>query len=295
MIYTFVLPFVFVLLWSSGYIFVESGLQNSTPLAFLALRFIFACIILSLVTLYKESKHKINIKEFLLMGITGIFSNGIYLTFFFLALNSHVSPGVLAIILGLQPLAIALIIREKTRLIQKVGLVFGLFGLFVTIINTFATGSITPVGVLYAFLALLGITIGTLLQKKYCSKFPLIPNMAIQYFFSALLVSGVSLIFEKISIDWTWNFFVSLFWMVVVMSIITFFLFYKLLSKGKAGSVTSLLYCVPPVTAVLDYLIFKHTISNITIAGMIMVMFSIILIHIKPKDIITISSNNIDT
>jgi drug/metabolite transporter (DMT)-like permease len=278
---TFIIPFIFILLWSSGYIFVESGLKDSTPLAFLSLRFILAFLILFFIYLFKATKQKISFNDFLIMCVTGIFLQGFYLGFFFLTLNTHLPSGVLAIVLGLQPLAMALILRENLYNAQKVGLIFGIIGLLLTVLSTIKFGNTKGLGVFYSFLSLLGITSGTFLQKKNCSKYPLLLNMMIQYLSASILIVFSSLIFERISVNWTLNFIISLSWVSIVMSIIAFFLFQWLLNGGKASKVTSLLYCVPPVASIMDYFIFGQTLSIITIVGMFFVMMSMALIYKK--------------
>lgn len=103
--------------------------------------------------------------------------------------------------------------------------------------------------------------------------------MFIHYFISALLILMVCLLFEKAHVVWTYKFVISLLWLSVVMSIGAFYLFFALLKLGKASSITSLLYCVPPVTAGMDYLVFHHSIPFYSIIGMMVVVFSLILIH----------------
>lgn len=277
--YAICIPIIFILLWSSGYIFVESGLRYSTPLLFLSLRFIIASIILAIILLIRKTKIELTIKEIIQISLTGILLQGVYLGFFFFALNEKISPGILAIILGVQPLLIAILIREKLLLRQKLGLFLGFIGLSLTIGNIIFNGNINFLGITSAFIALAGITIGTVLQKKYCVNVPLDLKMFIHYLISALLIIIVCLLFEKAHVVWTYKFLISLLWVSVVMSIGAFYLFFALLKLGKASSVTSLLYCVPPVTAGMDYLIFHNSLPFYSIVGMMFVIISLILIH----------------
>ncbi len=277
-IYNIYVPIIFIILWSSGYIFVKSGLQYCTPLLFLSFRFIIASILLALILLIKKTNFHLSIKEITQISITGILLQAIYVGFLFLALNEKVSPGILAIILGSQPLLIAILMQEKLLIQQKLGLLLGFIGLSLTVGNII-NSNISLLGVISALIGLAGITIGTIMQKKYCHTISLDIKMFIHYCISAILTVVVCLLFEKTHVIWTYNFIISLLWLSIVMSIGAFYLFFALLRLGKASSVTSLLYCVPPVTTGMDYLVFHHLIPFHSIIGMIFVIFSLILIH----------------
>lgn len=274
---------IFILLWSSGYIFVENGLQYSNPIVFLFLRLWMAWLIIGLVLIYTRSGFPKSWKQFFTIGITGIFAQGFYQVFFFAALYLKLSSGVLSIILGMQPLLTILISRKSIRPLQFMGILLGFIGLFLTVTNSVMFDSGTIFGICSALLSLCGITIGTILQKKYCSNIPisLTSNLFIQYFSSATMVSIICLILGNFHITWTLNFTISLLWLTFVISIASTYLFYSLLKCGEVESVSSYLYCVPPVTAVMDYVIFHHTFSYTSRIGMILVMCSLIMIHRK--------------
>lgn len=272
---------IFILLWSSGYIFVENGLHYSDPLAFLSLRLWLAWIIIVAILLYKRPKFPTSLKQFFIIAITGIFMLGLYPVFFFTALHEGISPGILAIILGMQPLLTILIIREAMTRLQIIGILLGFVGLSLTVANSIMSTSNTIFGIGSALLSLSGMTLGTILQKKYCSSFSLTSNLFIQYLASAIMVSILSILLGNLNVIWSVSFTLSLLWIVLVISIGATYLFYTLLKNGKATSVTSYMYCVPPVTAIMDYMIFHHVLSLTTIMGMILVMCGLVMIHYR--------------
>ncbi|APJ04880.1 DMT family transporter [Silvanigrella aquatica] len=278
LLFTLFIPVFFVLLWSSGYIFVETGLQNCSPMLFLTMRFFIASAIMGGVLLFKGKKIILSKIELLQITITGILIQGVYLGFFFIALDQKVSPGILAIILGIQPLLTPLLMREGIDIKHKIGLFLGFIGLFLTVFNIIFIGNINIYGIICAIMSLIGITYGTVLQKKYCNNIPLDTKMFIHYAASAILILICCLFLEDYHVTWTYSFMTALFWVSVVMSIGAFFLFFALLKLGKASHVTSLLYCVPPVTAVFDLIFFKHEISFYTFLGMSFIILSIFLI-----------------
>lgn len=275
------IPALFILLWSSGYIFVEQGLQDNDPLVFITLRFFLAWLVVFFIFLFQRPSFSLSWKNIAQMCVTGIFLQVVYLGFFFIALAQHMPAGILAIILGVQPIAIALTLRESLHLMQRIGLGLGLFGLALTVSDSIFSGTITSLGIIAALFALAGITIGTILQKKYCTEIPLCTNIMMQYFISTLVFIFLYFCLGAEPVNWTPSFIISLSWVTFVISVGAFFLFYALLKKGKAASVTSLLYCVPPVTAMMDYFVFHHTLSVPSILGMVLVVFSLVLIHGK--------------
>lgn len=274
-----IIPVLFILLWSSGYIFVEKGLQDNDPLTFLTIRLGLAWFTVFIIFLVQGAKWPKSMNEWLHMAVAGVFLQVVYLGFFFIALAQNMPAGILAIILGAQPIAIALLYRESLTLAQNTGLFIGLLGLALTVSDSLFTGSITTLGIIAAFMALAGISIGTILQKKYCSHVPLSTNMMVQFLVSAIILAFVYFCCTTAPLKWTINFAIALSWVTFVMSVGAFFLFYFLLQKGKAARVTSLLYCVPPVTATMDYLVLHHELPLTSIIGMIIVVLSLILIH----------------
>lgn len=200
-----------------------------------------------------------------------------YQTFFFLALDKSISPGILSIILGAQPIITAIITKEWN---QWPGLILGVVGLILVVADTIFFSTITIMGILSAVLSLMCITIGTLLQKKIKLNHP--SNMAIQYTGGAILL-GFLTVFSSQSVTWTPMFIVSLVWMVLIISVGATLLLYYMIQKENLTNVTSLFYCVPAVTAVIDYLVFKNTLKSIAILGMLLIILGLLLINKKRK------------
>jgi drug/metabolite transporter (DMT)-like permease len=218
----------------------------------------------------------------LIICTTGIFALELYQIFFFFALNNNISPGLLSIILGAQPLATVFFANEVMKPIQIFGILLGLMGVSLTVYNHLTLDGITYVGIASALLSLGSITIGTIWQKKYCSTIPLTTNLFIQYSASTILVSAICMTFGNLKVTWSFDFTLALLWITLVISVGATYLFYALLKQGKATSVTSYLYCVPPVTALMDYIVFHHILPLVSIVGMILVMSGVTMIHYQP-------------
>ncbi|UAC49656.1 DMT family transporter [Bacillus aquiflavi] len=266
----------FIIMWSSGAIFVELGLRDADPFTFLFLRLLFAAIILWTAVFFLKTALPTNIKEWRYILLTGLCVQTGYQIFYYLAIYHEVSPGVLTIILGAQPIITTIALKEKSNTVQWFGLLFGMVGLILVVADNIIIASVTLIGILNAILSLLCITVGTILQKKIKIIQP--ANMAIQYSSGALVLFLLLLFFEQ-SLEWTMMFSVSLAWMTIVISVGATFLLYYLIEKDHLMKVTSLFYAVPPVTAMLDFLIFGNMIKLFTIIGMILIVIGLILIN----------------
>lgn len=295
------LPVTFVLLWSSGYIFAENGLRYADSFAFLSLRLWLAWLVISVILLFQRSKQenyigiqaisfsrkatflvfKKPLKKIFMVCLTGLFSQAVYSIFFFTALNYKISPGILSIILGVQPLLTLLMMKESMKTIQIIGIFFGFFGLSLTVFNSIDFNSNALFGIISALFSLFGMTIGTILQKKYCSDVPLSLNLFIQYLTSALIVSLICIITGNTNVALSFSFIISLLWLSLIISVAAVYAFYTLLKYGKTASVAAYFYCIPPVTAIMDYIIFNHKLPLTVITGMVLVMIGLILLHYK--------------
>lgn len=272
-----VVPVFFVFLWSSGAIFVELGLQYTKPFTFLSLRLLFAAIIMWLVCLCLRSPFPETLAAWRNILITGIFLQAGYQTFFFLALAHNLSPGLLAIILGAQPIITSTLTKEGTSRMQWFGLLLGILGLILVVAPSLLLSFTSVFGIMSALLSLTSITVGTILQKQTKVSLPL--NMAIQYTGSAIILLFLAVTFEAYAVTWSVTFEVSLAWMVLVVSTGATMLLYYMIRQGNLTNVTSLFYCVPPVTSVLDYLVFGHILPAVAILGMVFIIGGLILIN----------------
>ncbi len=67
-------------------------------------------------------------------------------------------------------------------------------------------------------------------------------------------------------------------WAVLVLTLGGSSLFYILIQRGAAASVTSLLYLVPPTTAVMAWVLFNEPITLVTLAGIVVTAAGVSLV-----------------
>lgn len=273
---TFV-PVAFVFLWSSGAIFAVFGLRYANPFTFLSLRHLLAMVTMWLICWRLKTSLPVRRSEWWDVLVTGLFLQVGYQAFFFLSLGYDVSPGILAIVLGAQPILTTLLTRERTSRGQWIGLWLGMLGLILIVAHTLFEGIISTWGIVSALLSLTSITLGTILQKRVALSLPL--SMAIQYTVGSVVLTLLAIRFESYAINWSLMFLIALGWMALVISVGATLLLFYMICQGNLTNVTSLFYCVPPVTALLDYWVFGHTLRIATILGLALIVTGLILIN----------------
>lgn len=273
------IPYAFVLTWSAGAIVVKLGLQDTTALAFLALRLPIAALAVWLIILWVRPRWSYSRLGFATTVATGLLLQVVYQPCFFLALAHHLTPGMLAIILGTQPLLTGLVRFRETRALQWIGLALGLSGLILVVGIGALAHQVPLAGLAWGLLALLGFTTGTIMQKLNSASAPILCDMAVQYSVSAVVLVVIAACLPGQVIHWTPMFTLTLGWMSLVVSVGATLLLYFMIQQGEVTRVTSLFFCVPPATALWDFLLFGDRLSAPALLGMLMVVAGLILIN----------------
>ncbi|WP_440875431.1 DMT family transporter [Thalassotalea sp. PLHSN55] len=274
------IPFVFIFLWSTGFIAIKYGLQYSSTTDFLLLRTLANVVIFALLVAFVRSSNfrDLNIVHAM---VAGLFVHGGYQLGIFLAIDEGMPAGLTGIIVGFQPLLTAFIavsvLQEQLNKVQWFALLVGLFGLILVVSGGLKTDTVTPSGIVLAIIALLGITIGTVYQKRYCKNQALLPSVFWQYvpcvFLFALMANSRPLT----DIIWHPEFIFSLAWLVIALSVVAILLLFYMVDRGDAAKVTSYFYLVPPLTALEAWYLFDESLSVKTIVGMVLCALSVVL------------------
>ncbi|SEO34144.1 DMT family transporter [Acinetobacter sp. yr461] len=267
----------FVLLWGSAAIFTRWGLDNASPIALLILRFSTALIVLSLLALFRKRllpKHGTR-KQVLLTGLLIIAG---YSICYFKAMAHGVTPGLMATIMGIQPILTLCLMEKNWQKERLLGLFIALAGLILLVWKSLTMSFIAPIGVLFALAALICITFGAIMQKNIQQA----PTdvLPLQYVIS-LVVCLFIVPFEHFEITWNSQLIISVLFLGILISVVAQLLLYRLLSQGNIVNVTSLFYLVPIVTALLDFLILKNKLPLAGLIGMIAILLGLILVFKK--------------
>ncbi|WP_151768745.1 DMT family transporter [Acinetobacter oleivorans] len=268
---------IFVLLWGSAAIFTRWGLDNASPIALLILRFSTALIALSLMAIFRKRllpKHGTR-KQVLLTGLLIIAG---YSICYFKAMAHGVTPGLMATIMGIQPILTLCLLEKSLQKERLFGLLIALAGLILLVWKSLTMSFIAPIGIFFALAALICITFGAIMQKNIQQA----PTdvLPLQYVVS-LVVCLFIVPFEHFEITWNSQLIISVLFLGILISVVAQLLLYRLLSQGNIVNVTSLFYLVPIVTALLDFLILKNTLPLAGLIGMIAILLGLLLVFKK--------------
>ncbi|WP_415871144.1 DMT family transporter [Acinetobacter pittii] len=267
----------FVLLWGSAAIFTRWGLDSASPIALLILRFATALFVLLLIAIFRKRllpKHGTR-KQVLLTGLLIIAG---YSICYFKAMAHGVTPGLMATIMGIQPILTLCLLEKNLQKERLLGLLIALAGLILLVWKSLTMSFIAPIGIFFALAALICITFGAIMQKNIQQT----PTdvLLLQYVVS-LVVCLFIVPFEHFEITWNSQLIISVLFLGILISVVAQLLLYRLLNQGNLVNVTSLFYLVPVVTALLDFLILKNKLPLAGLIGMIAILIGLTLVFKK--------------
>jgi drug/metabolite transporter (DMT)-like permease len=274
-------PFLFVFLWSTGFIGAKLGLPHAEPLSFLLTRYGLVISLMLAIAFATRAPWPDKPRDWLHIGISGLLVHAVYLGGVFIAIKHGLSAGVTALIVGMQPLLTAVgsgwLLNEKVSARQWGGLGLGFVGVGMVVSGKLGDGAPGPM-LIPAVVALIGITAGTLYQKRFCPKFDLRSGSVIQFVPTAIVTAIAVAVFEDYRIDWSGEFVFALGWLVLVLSLGAISLLNLLIRSGSAVNVAALFYLTPPTTALIAYFIFGENLSFTVGLGMLVAVSGVYLV-----------------
>ena len=256
------------------------GLPYAEPLTFLCLRYLG--VVLFMLTLAVAMRAPWPKREdWLPIAIAGVLMQTVYLGGIWCAVKLGMPAGVAALIANTQPILTAVfgpLIGERIRGKQWAGLALGIAGVGLVVANKISVTGLSPASVMLAVMALLGMTSGTLYQKKTCPSFDVRTGQVIQFGASLLLTLPFAWMLETQAIQATPQFFLALAWSVFALSGVGISVLYILIRHGEATKVTSYMYLVPAVTSAMAWAMFGEKLSIISVAGMLIALAGVALV-----------------
>ena len=278
-------PFLFVFLWSTGFIGAKYGLPYAEPLSFLLIRYGFVIALMTAIALATRAPWPKDPKQWVHIGVSGVLVHAVYLGGVFVAIKHGLPAGVTALVVGMQPLLTALgagwLLGEKVSGRQWGGLALGFVGVGLVVSGKFGEGAALGPMLVPALVALLGITAGTLYQKRFCAQFDLRTGSVIQFVPTAIVTAMAVALFEEFRIEWTPDFIFALGWLVLVLSLGAISLLNLLIRGGSAVNVASLFYLTPLSTALIAWLIFGEKLTLTATFGMLLAVSGVYLVARK--------------
>jgi drug/metabolite transporter (DMT)-like permease len=281
------MPGLFVLLWSTGFIGAKLGLPYVEPMTFLVLRFAIVTVLLCGFAAVTGAPWPADLALAGHIAVAGLLLQAAYLGGVFASIFHGVPAGISALIVGIQPLLVAAaagpVLGERVTLRQWAGLALGLAGVVAVVWSKLDLGIGTPLGYALSIFALVGITLGTLYQKKFCPHIDLRSGAAIQFAASTVVLAPFALLFEQRHIVWSGEFLFALGWLCIVLSLGAISLLFILIRRGAAAKVSSLFFLVPPCTALVAFFLFGETLSPVALVGMAATVAGVALVNRAPK------------
>jgi len=277
-------PAVFVFLWSTGFIAAKYGMPYAEPLTFLWVRMAGVVAILAVITMiwrprwpdWPETWHSV---------VVGLLVHGFYLGGVFVAIAQGVPAGISALLPGLQPVLMATLasrwLGERVTAWQWGGLALGILGVLLVLNDRTIFGAGTPLGWSASVVSLLGITVGTMYQKRHGGAIDWRSGNLVQYAAATVFFLIGALAFETGGIHWTAEFVLAMAWLVIVLSIFAVALMYWLIRRAAAANVASLFYLVPATTAFLAWLLFDERLNVLAVAGMALCAGAVLIVNYK--------------
>lgn len=281
------MPLVFVFLWSTGFIATKLGLPYAPPVTFLVLRFAVVVVLMLPIAFLFRAPWPDSRKQVAHIAVAGALLHGGYLIGVFGSIHLGMSAGLVALIVGLQPILTAFaavpLLGERVSRRQWLGLLLGLGGVVLVVVQKINLSGLSAPSISMALVALASITIGTVYQKRFCAPFDLRSGSVIQFVAAGLALLPFGLALETMRVEWTPEFVFALAWLAVVLSIGAISLLTLLIRRGAATSVASLFYLTPPTTAVMAYFLFGETLTGIALAGMLLAVAGVALVVAEPR------------
>ncbi len=288
-----VAPLLFVSLWSTGFIVAKYSMQNADPFVFLCLRFSITAIALIPILMLAGVTLPRRIRFFRHDMVTGVLLHCGYLGFLFWPIQNGVPTGIVAIIIGVQPIltmALAsLYIGEHLDFRKLAGLIIGFAGISVVVFGKYGVtlglnGGLDLLDLGRCLVSLMSIAIGVFYQKKFCNQSQLLPGTLMQYVAGSLATAFFALLFaETWTIDWTPSFALALSWQVLGLSLGAVMLLMYIIKNGEAGRVSSMFYLVPPLVVVEAHFLFGETLGLISIIGMLICVVGVYLVSLSSR------------
>jgi drug/metabolite transporter (DMT)-like permease len=280
------LPALFVLIWATGFVVARYGMPHAPALGFLAVRYALSIVAFGvwivLATWFARTvAWPRGRAQWLHLGVAGVLMHAGYLGGVWVAVKAGLGAGLAALIVGLQPLLTAMWVNwaghQQVSRAQWLGLVLGLAGLVLVVAHKLGQGEAGAFNVASAVFALISITAGTLYQKRWVQPCDVRSANLVQLLAALAVTAPLALLTGG-----AWQLHPQLIgamaWSVLVLTLGGSSLLMLLIQRGAATSVSSLMYLVPPCTAVMAWVLFGETLGPAVLAGLALAAAGVALV-----------------
>jgi drug/metabolite transporter (DMT)-like permease len=279
-------PWIFVVLWSTGFVGARYATDDTGPVTFLAVRMVLAAALLAIFAIVRAAP-RVERRLIPWVVLAGIGMHVLYLGGVFVAIDRGLPAGVSALIAGLHPVITALasrrVLGERLIRLQWVGVGLGFAGVTAVVVDRLMTHSsgVTAMTMGASALSVLGMAGGTLVQRKKCSAMPLLWGTVVQYASAAVVLGVLVVVWEHVDFRITAQSLFAMAWAVVVLSIAAVLLMLWLLQRRAASQVTSLFFLTPALSAVEGTILFGERLGALAVVGLLISLVGVAFVTRK--------------
>ena len=266
-----IIPIIFVILWSSAFITSKIIVDNAPPFVSLSIRFGIVAFFFFLFFILFSKNKKISFKAFIDASISGLLFHGIYLGSVFFALSKGISATLVALIVSLQPILTSFLakiyLNETLTKYQWIGVFLGFSGASIIVISDLI-GDLSAIAFFAGIIGLISSSLAIIWQKKISSNLSLSGNNFLQALSASVFHLFLALSFEDFLINFSNDFLIAMSWQIFAVSLGAFLILMWLLANNKANETSTLFFLVPPISALLAFLILEETFTFFDFFGL---------------------------
>lgn len=269
----------FVLVWSSGYIAGPAGVEAVAPFTLLALRFVLATAILVPLARWRHGPLRMDRSTLTRVALVGLTMNASQFGLMYLAFDAGLGATLGALLHSLSPVLTVILagalLRERVHRVQVLGLAIGVAGVAL-VLGPDVDEAGGALGVTLGLLSMLTLSLGTMGQRWIPRGADPWWSASVQFAVSVPPLAVLALVIDGTDgVKDPGQGLTTLLYLAAVNSVVGLLLLGTLVRRGGAGASSSVFFLMPPVTAVMAYLVLGDTLGPLELVGLVVAVVGV--------------------